>query len=595
MKFLYPEFFFLLLLFIPLIYTIVREKNRTLESVFSKEVLEKLLIKKQKYLSQKTRLIFLCIALFFMIVALARPVLVDQKKQKEQVQGFDLLIALDISKSMLAQDIFPSRLLYAKSLANKVIATLPNASIGVIAFSKASFLVSPLSEDKESIRFLLEHLNPDFSTLAGSSISSAIESAKKMADNLHLKHLNLLLISDGADGKEIDKSLQVLDKRLKVYVLDIGTKKGSVIYEKNGNALKDKNGNIVITKRNDNLIRLAQKSGGSFLSIPNNSVKIDKLVNDIKQKSIKEEKTKQIFTSYKELFIYPLSLALAFIFFSFNSLRFFLLFIFLVTCSQDARAGVFDFYHLHQANKSYKDKQYKKAYEEFSKLSGDEAKYNAANAAYKNKEYKKAQNLYEDIHGFTGEKEHERLHNLGNTYANEKKFTKAIDAYEKALKIQDDKDTKYNLDLLKKEQQKSKQKSKQKNKHNNKQNNKNKQKSNQQKNKNKQDQHSSNKQDKNSQKQKDTQNSHKNKQQDKNKESHKQDQKKQDQKASQKRQDKLKQNKEQNGAQKEKPVKKKFMSESEAKKWEKMLENQNLRTHPLFLNMNKDSDNDENW
>lgn len=580
MKFLYPEFFFLLFLFIPLLYSIIKQKNRTLESVFSKEVLEKLLIRKQKYLSQKTRLILLCIALFFMVVALARPVLVDEKKHKEQVQGFDLLIALDISKSMLAQDIFPSRLLYAKSLANRVIDKLPNASIGVIAFSRASFLVSPLSEDKESIRFLLEHLNPNFSTLAGSSISSAIKSAKKMAEDLNLKHLNLLLISDGADGKEIEKSLQMLNKRLKVYVLNIGTKKGSVIYEKNANALKDKNGNIVITKRDDSLIRLAQKSGGSFLSIPNNSVKIDKLIQDIKQKSVKEEKTKQTFTSYKELFIYPLSLALAFTFFSFNSLRFFLLFILLITYSKDAHAGVFDFYHLHQANKSYKDKQYKKAYEEFSKLSSDEAKYNAANAAYKNKEYETAQKLYEDIHGFTGEKEHERLHNLGNTYANEKEFTKAIGAYERALKIQDDKDTRYNLDLLKKEQRRKKQ---------------DKQKSNQQRDKNKQEKHSSNKQNQNLQKQEKTQNPHKNQEQKKNKEFNKQEKERQKNKESQKRQNTLKQNQEQNGVKEEESVKKKFMSESEAKKWEKMLENQNLRTHPLLLNMNKDSNNDENW
>lgn len=593
MKFLYPQFLLLLLVLIPLFYIAFKGKVKSLESIFSKEVLDKLLIKKQKSLSSKTRTILLLLALCLMIIALARPVLEDGKKEKQQVQGFDLLIGLDISKSMLAKDIFPSRLEYAKSLADKVIDKLPNANIGVVAFSKDTFLVSPLSEDRASIHFLLNHLKPEYLSVGGSSISSVIASANEMVDNLNLKHLGLLLLSDGADGKEIQTSLKLLDKRVKVYILSIGTQKGSVIYDENGEMLKDKNGNIIITKRNDAFMSLAQKSGGSFLSIPNNAVKIDKLISDIKNKSLKEQKFKQTLIEYKELFIYPVSLALAFLFISFNSLRFFVLLLFVFTC-KDVQAGMLDFYHLHEGNQNYQNKEYKKAYDEFSKLNSDEAKYNMANAAYKNKEYQKAQKLYEDIYSFQGQKEHDRLHNLGNTYANEKEFDKAIESYEKSLKIQDDKDTKYNLKLAKKAEKEKKQQNSKNDKNN-------------QKNNNKQDkQSSSNKENENNKKQENKQNQaqqnkeqkpqNKSSEQKKNQQQNSSKQKKQQNKSENKEQQSAtKQNQEQNNAQQSQALKKKYMSESEAKKWEKMLENQDLRTQPLRLKAQEDTQNDENW
>lgn len=180
----------------------------------------------------------------------------------------------------------------------------------------------------------------------------------------------------------------------------------------------------------------------------------------------------------KELFIYPLIVSFVLVFFSFNAPRFFFIFLLLFTC-KDVQAGLFDFYHLKKANESYKAKEYEQAAKEFSKLQNKEALYNEANALYKQKEFQKAQKIYEGLKFEDKTKEMQRLHNLGNSYVQTKEYEKAIKSYEEALQQKYDEDTKFNLELLKKQNKdkkdqnnSQKQKNKEEKKNNQKQENK---------------------------------------------------------------------------------------------------------------------------
>jgi Ca-activated chloride channel family protein len=343
-------------------------------------------------------------------------------------------------------------------------------------------------------------------------------------------------------------------------VLNIGTKKGTTLNSDMGGFIKDKKGNIVISKRNDSIAKIAQSSGGAFVGVSNDMSKIPWLAKQISKTALKKDMKKDKYEGAKELFYYPLALAIFFLFFVFNSIRFIpILLLFFI--NTNVHAGMLDFLTIKQANKSYSNKEYKKSAKSFSKLNFDEAIYNQADALYKEKKYKDALDNYKKIKNFKGQKELQRLYNMGNANAKLKQIDKAIKNYENALKInKNDADTKFNLDLLKKQKQKQKQKKKQKKKQNKKNKNKNKKK---------------NKKDNSKEKKKDG---------------------KQKSKENKKKKDKQKdkgntQSKKQSSGKKDKK-----MSEAEAKKWEKKMNKKEFKTKPYRLEKStKGNKNEITW
>ena len=250
-------------------------------------------------------------------------------------------------------------------------------------------------------------------------------------------------------------------------------------------------------------------------------------------------------------------------------------------------AGIFDFLEVDKAHKHYENKDYKTAIKSYKKLESKEgARYDLANSYYKNKQYKKALESYEKI--TDKNLEFKKLHNLGNTYANLGKIDDAIKSYEAALKIKKDKDTQYNLDLLKKQkkkQQKKRKKDQKKKKQNKKQNDKN------QKNKKGQ------KDKKNQNKQKSKKDQNKNNQKKKNKQKQKQDQQNKNQKKTQNR-DKKKSKPEAKKQQKKQPLgnikKAPPISNMEERKYKNMLDNRGVNTLMLPLKSKGDLQNETN-
>jgi len=195
MHFLYPEFIYLMLLpAVVLVYLIATNKD-VVERVFDAQVLERLRIEGDA-LGKRGHNVLLFIVFFFMVLALAQPV-IDQGVERVKVPGGDLVVALDLSRSMEAKDLYPDRLTFAKEKLTEILPALPSNRIGIIGFTRASFIIAPLSEDREALRFLLQRLPKCATSLEGTDLYAALQGAAKLLEKS--RDRTLLLITDGGD------------------------------------------------------------------------------------------------------------------------------------------------------------------------------------------------------------------------------------------------------------------------------------------------------------------------------------------------------------------------------------------------------------
>jgi Ca-activated chloride channel family protein len=309
------EFLWLLILLLPLLF-LIKNRSSGLENIFSQTVLEKIEIKKRT-IPKKIRDIILVMAMALVIVAIARPV-INNGEIKVKSSFINIVTAIDMSKSMFADDIYPNRFEFAKNKFYNSLKYLKNAKVALIGFSSQTFLISPLTEDFHSLKFLAKNLNLDYLSLKGTDILTAL----KAANNLFGKEKKkiLLLFTDGGDESSFDKEIEYAKKHdIAIYVYNIGTTKGGVIKTKDG-VLKDKNGDIVVVKRNDAIKELALKSGGAFLKYSLQKDDIKALTDDITRKFKAKEQESSTIKDTKELFYYPLALAIILFFISLFSL-----------------------------------------------------------------------------------------------------------------------------------------------------------------------------------------------------------------------------------------------------------------------------------
>ena len=309
------EFLFLLILILPLLY-MMKQQGGELESIFSKEVLKKVKLK-QNTLSKWWRNIFSLIAIALTIVALARPQ-IDNGEIKVKSSFINVVTAIDMSKSMFANDVYPNRFEFAKKKFFDSLNYFKNTKIALLGFSSQTFLISPLTQDFNSLKFLGKNLNLDYLNLKGTDIMVTLESANNLFGDE--KQKILLIFTDGSDQKEFSKEIAYAkEHHIVVYIYNIGTDKGGIIKDKNG-VLKDRSGNIVVVKRTDNIKELAMQTGGAYMkySLANDDIKLLAKTIQSNFKSKKEENS--TIKDKKEMFYYPLALALLFIFISLFSI-----------------------------------------------------------------------------------------------------------------------------------------------------------------------------------------------------------------------------------------------------------------------------------
>jgi Ca-activated chloride channel family protein len=268
-------------------------------------------------MSKKNRLILLNISLAFAIIALARPI-INRGEIKVKQEFIDIVVAFDISRSMFASDIYPNRLEFSKKKFFELLDELKEARVGVVAFSSRAFLVSPITNDFHTLKYLVKNLDTNFITLHGTDIMQPLEVANSMIKG---KKKILVLFTDGGDSDNYDKEIAFAKKnRISVFVDGVATEKGTVIKDEDGLAVKDRDGNIVITKLNPAIAYLAKESGGAFVKYSLGKEDIKVLAKEIKSKFSSQESKDIIIKDKKELFYYPLLLAITLFIFANSSL-----------------------------------------------------------------------------------------------------------------------------------------------------------------------------------------------------------------------------------------------------------------------------------
>ena len=303
------EFLWLLLLLIPLIY-LIKARGSSLETIFSKRVLKQVQLKNSS-LSNRTKSILLILSMALVIIAISRPQ-IDNGEIKVKSSFINIVTAIDMSKSMFANDVYPNRFEFAKKKFFESLNYFKNAKVALIGFSSQTFLISPLTEDFNSLKFLAKNLSLDYLSLKGTDILASLESA----DNLfgEEKKKILLMFTDGGDQSSFKKDIAYAKAHnISVYIYNIGTTKGGVIKEKNG-VLKDKNGDILVVKRTDHIKELALKTDRAYMkySLAKDDIKL--LVETIESRYKAKEEKSSIIKDRKELFYYPLILAIILIF-----------------------------------------------------------------------------------------------------------------------------------------------------------------------------------------------------------------------------------------------------------------------------------------
>lgn len=239
------------------------------------------------------KFITVTLALIALIVALVNPK-IGTKMETVKRQGIDIVFAVDISKSMLAEDVAPSRLDRAKQLVSQIINNLGNDRIGIVGYAGSAYPVLPMTTDYSIAKMYLQNMNTDMVSSQGTALSDAIRMATQFFDSDETSKL-IVLISDGedhGDGAE-DASLIAEELGIKIITIGVGTPNGGPIPIKGYNGQvaeykKDKEGEVVITRLNkETLENIAENASGGFIS--GNSTK--EVVNQIKNALDNIEKT----------------------------------------------------------------------------------------------------------------------------------------------------------------------------------------------------------------------------------------------------------------------------------------------------------------
>ena len=454
-------------------------------------------------------------AMALIIVMMARPQM-GTRISHEKRTGIESIIAMDISNSMLAEDVTPSRLDRTKMMVENLVDNFTDDKIGLMVFAGDAFVQLPITSDYVSAKMFLSEIEPSLIATQGTDIATAINMAANSFTQQQGVGKAIIVITDGEDheGGALEAAKAAKKKGMRVYVLGVGSDKGAPIPLGNGDYMKDRTGNTVMTKLNEEMCRqIAEAGGGAYIHVDNNTNAQRQLDSELAKLS-KKEMQSTIYSDYDEQFqafgiiaIILLILEIC-ILESKNPIarrlnifgrkqRTTTLIVALLVASASFAQN--DRRYITQGNKLFRSGQFDKAEVAYRKAieknpRNPQAHYNLGNSLMAQKKDSAAVQSFQKSTELETSKIRKAMafHNMGVVCQQHKMYGEAIEAYKNSLRLNPKDDaTRYNLELCKRQQRNQKDQDKQ-DQNKQKDKNGNDQKDEKQKNKDKQDQKKNN-------------------------------------------------------------------------------------------------------
>lgn len=429
-------------------------------------------------------------ALALLIVVLARPQL-GTKISHEKRTGIETIICMDISNSMLAEDVTPSRLDRAKMMVENLVDHFTNDKIGLIVFAGEAFVQLPITSDYVSAKMFLSSINPSMLSTQGTDIAAAITMASHSFTQEENIGKAIIVITDGEDheGGALEAAKEAKERGMNTYVLGVGSPNGAPIPTGTGDYMKDNSGQTVMSALNEDMCRqLADAGSGAYIHVENNSNAQEQLDNEL-DKLAKKETSSTIYSDYDEQFqavaiivLLLLILEVCILEIKNPMLKNVSLFkrskkvaavgiLLLVAVGMQAQS---DRKMIRQGNKLYRkgnvaeaEVSYRKAVERNERNA--QANYNLGNALMGQRKDSLAITQLEKAAKLETNplRRAQAYHNMGVLCQQHRMFGEAIEAYKEALRNNPtDNETRYNLALCKRQQQDQQQDQNQQNKDN---------------------------------------------------------------------------------------------------------------------------------
>jgi Ca-activated chloride channel family protein len=253
------------------------------------------------------KFIIISFALLMLVISLVNPKIGTELKTVKR-EGVDIVFAIDVSKSMLAEDIAPNRITKSKRIVSELFNNLGSDRVGIIAYASTAIPVLPITTDFSSARMFLESLNTDMLSSQGTSIAEAINLSKNYFNDENQTNRVLCVISDGEDHEIQNNNLSDIAKESGITIISIGvgSPNGAPIPIKENDIVKsykkDDKGEVVITKLNENILKdMASQTGGIYFKGDNTNSVVSSIVGELKEMDKQEFESKQ-FVSFKDQF-----------------------------------------------------------------------------------------------------------------------------------------------------------------------------------------------------------------------------------------------------------------------------------------------------
>ncbi|MGA1871616.1 MAG: VWA domain-containing protein [bacterium] len=452
-----------------------KKKQRLIEQ-FCQSSLRDYIIPNISWGRQRLKAFFLLVVLFFLIFSLLQPRW-GFHWEKIKRHGVDIMVAVDVSSSMLAEDVKPNRLERAKRELYDLLKMMEGDRIGLIAFAGTSFVQCPLTLDYGAFKMFLEYLSPDLIPVPGTAIYRSIKTAMESFERTEKGSKAIILITDGEDHEEDPlKIAEEAKKRgIKIYPIGIGAEEGVPIPLPDGSGFKkDRDGNLILTKLDEpSLQKLAIATDGSYVRSVTGDMDLERIyledIRKLKQRKLGSERKKV----WEERFQWFIFIALLFLvleaimpekkssqqlrFFSWKLFIFVTIFIMLSDPSLIYAKNISS--RIKKAEQLYTEQQYDQALQSFIDAQIDAPEnpllqYNIANTYYRMKNYDEAFKNYmaASINAKEIDLEAKAYYNMGNCSYRLGKLQEAIEYYQKALELNpEDENAKYNLEFVREE------------------------------------------------------------------------------------------------------------------------------------------------